>query len=167
MSTKAVDLPTLKILSSMAMLRIERRSTLTPMNGSISPGHGLLCLEVIDRKLRDLAWLGEEMWLIPRSIYTSTTTTASASTRASISPSASPIMTATPASLSKNRNTKSKRRPVRKSIASRLPVRSQATIHRRSQTTVTRNLLPRAANRATYNRHRTFASPNRITRLRN
>jgi hypothetical protein len=55
---------------------------------------------------------------------------------------------------------------VRDSIASRLPARSQATIHCRPRTAIAQRLLPRIANRATFNLNRTYPNPKRNTGLR-
>lgn len=151
----------------MTTVRIERNPTLTPIGGCLSPGHGLLCVELVDRRLEDLIRLGEDKWSLPRPFYTITAaTTAIPSTRTTISPYTSPITTATPPLPSEKGNTKDKRRPGLNGIASRLPVRSQATIHRRPHPAIARNLLPRTANRATYNRNRPWANRNPATWLR-
>lgn len=184
------DLRPEKTLSSTATMRIDRKSTLTPISGCLSPGHGLLCVELVDRRLEDLITLGENERSVLRSFYATTAatttavTTAVPSTRTTISPHASPITTiipplpfdisphASPIGTAASplpfriRNTKRKRRPVCNNIASRLPVRSQATIHRRPHTTIARNLLPRTANRATYNRQRAWANLDHTPHLR-
>ena len=177
-------------LSSTATMRIERKSTLTPISGCLSPDHGLLCVELVDRRLENLITLGEDERSVLRSFYATTTatttaaTTAVPSTRTTLSPHASPITTITPPlpfDISPHaspittaasplpfeiRNTKRKRRPVYNNIASRLPVRSQATVHRQPHTAISRNLLPRTANRATYNRQRAWANLKSTPRLR-
>ncbi len=145
-------------------MRIERKSTLTPVSGCLSPG--LLCVEVVDRKLNDLIALGEHIWSTPRSFLLmhsngTAATTALPSTRVSTTPYASPITTAASSLPSSDRIVKKReriyhhRQEVRDSIASRLPARSQATTHRRPHTAIARHLAPRTANRATYNRART------------
>lgn len=129
------------------MMRIERKSTLTPVSGCLSPG--LLCVEVVDRKLNDHIALGENLrTILSCDSDLSAATTAIASTRVStISPTSSD-----------NRVSK-KQKPryphcqeIRDSIASRLPARSQSTIHRRLRTAIAQHLPPRTANRATYKR---------------
>ena len=145
------------------MLRIERTSTLTPISGCFSSGNGLLCVEMVDRRFNDLIKLGEDGWSVPcSSCATTVATTVIPSPTTTISPYVPPIMTATPPPLpSEKRSIKRKRQPVRNDIASRLPVRSQATVHRRPHAAIARNLLPRTVNRVTYDRNRTWAKVNR------
>lgn len=127
-----------------------------------------LYLALNDSKLNDYIALGEGQWSNPHSFYvvhsdgsiSSTVTTAIPSMRISPAFLVSPIPTAVPPLPSDNRVSKKRKRPypcrqeVHSSIASRLPTRSQATIHRRLHTVVARRLLPRTANQATYNRNR-------------
>ena len=143
-------------------MRIERKPTLTPISGWVSPG--LLCVDVVDRKLKDHIALGKDGLPVPLpfhltqsdSRYISAATTAIPSTRVSIT--ASPSATAAPSS-SSNRIAKWKRpsyhhREVGNSIASRLPARSRATSHRRLRTAIAQRLPSRTVNRATYKRNR-------------
>ena len=150
------------------MTRIERKSTLTPVSGHVSPG--LLCVEVVNRKLNDYL-AGENACSISQSshlmhsdssILSTTTTTIIAFTRVStVSPTAAVVL---PLSFDSRVAKKQKRRPLHclelcDSIASRLPVRSQATMHRRLLTAIARNLPPRTTNRATHHRTRTWTKP--------
>ena len=145
-----------------SIMRIERRSTLTPVSGYIPPG--LLCVEVVDRKLNDLIAVREHTWSLPPYVHLmhsdgsdiSVATTAIPSTRVSIATS-STITSASPSPSSDSATRKRKRlyphrQEVRNSIASRLPVRSEATIHRRLPTAVSQRLLPRTVNQATFSR---------------
>lgn len=153
------------------MIQIERKSTLTPVSGYVSPG--LLCVEVVDRKLKDYVALGENAWSIAYSSHlmhsdsssiSTTTTTTIASTRVS---TVSPTATVAPSLSFDSRVVKKRKRrhlhcqEVCDSIASRLPVRSQATIHRRLRTAIAWHLLPRTTNRATHHRTRTWANADR------
>ena len=144
-------------------MRIERKSTLTPISGCLSPG--LLCVEVVDRKLRDYIALGEAAWSCFHSTHSdsgniTTATTVIPSSRQSISPHVSSITTLSSPHPG-NRIVKKLERPyrhgqgIRDSIASRLPARSRATIHRRRHSVIARDLPPRTVNRATYRRNRT------------
>ena len=157
-------------------VEIEKKSSLTPVSGCVSPGLGLLCVEAVDRKLKDLIAVGE--WSIPRNVHLvrldsqndSRTTTAIVSARVSIATSPT-IAAASPLSFSNAATSKHKqlhhhRQEIRDSIASRLPVRSQATIHRRLHTAIARRLLPRNANRVTLSRCRHWANPKRSISLR-
>ena len=138
-------------------LKIERKSTLTPVGGCYSPY--ILCVELVDWRLNKYLELGENAWSLsdPYESDTSVPTTV----LASVHSHASPATTAAVDLLFSDRNTvKRKRRyrqrqDVRDSIASRLPARSQATTHRRLRTAIARRLPPRVANRATYHRDRT------------
>ncbi len=152
-------------------MRIGKKSTLTPVSGCISPG--LLCVEVVNRKLNDhIIALGEDVLPVPRlmhsdSSYISAATTTIPTTRAS--KTASPCTTAAP-SLSGNQIAKRKRpyhhrREIGDSIASRLPARSQATTHRRLRAAIAQHLPPRTVNQATYKRNRNWAKSNRNTGL--
>ncbi len=159
------------------MTRIEKKSTLTPVSGYVSPG--LLCVEVVDRKLRDYVALGKNTGSIAYSSHlmhsdsssiSTTTTTLLASSRVStVSPTATVVP---PLSFDTRVAKKQKRRDLhclelRNSIASRLPVRSQATVHRRLCTAIARNLPPRTTNRATQHRTRTWANADRNQGSRN
>ena len=151
-------------LMVQTMIRIERKSTLTPVSGCVSPG--LLCVEVVDRKLKDYIALGDFSFLMHSDgDDISVATTAVPSTRV---PTVSPTTTAAPSLPCGNRiSTKRKRRQkIRDSIGSRLPARSRTTTHRRLHTIVARHLPPRTANPATYNRTRTRTNSNRNTRLK-
>lgn len=153
---------------------IERKSTLTPVSGCISPA--LLCfeivLEIVDRRLNDLIALGEDTRSISCSFdpILSATTTAIPSTRLSIT--TSPTTIAAPSLPSSNRADGKRKRlyhhrqEVPNSIASRLPARSQATIHRRFSTAIARHLPPRIANPATYNRSSKWINRNPNTGYR-
>ena len=150
-------------------MKIELVSTIIPTTGEIRPG--ILCLEfiaeMVDRRLEELAKLGEDEWPIIRSCYPSTTTTtAIASPRSFFNPYASPIVTQIPPSPFEKRYPKSQRRPICNHIANRLLVRLQATIHRRSHTTIAWSLSPGAADRATYNRKRKWTNLTRTPQLR-
>ena len=140
-------------------MEIERMSSLTPVSGCLSPYP--LCVEVVDRKLNDLIAVGEHTWSIPRDVHLlhsggSVATTAIISTTVSIATSST--MTAALPSPSCNSATSKRQQPchhrreVRDSIASRLPVRSQATRHRRLRTAIAQQILPRTVNRATLSR---------------
>ena len=150
-------------------IETQRKFTLSPASGYASPR--VLCVAVVDRKLNDYIELGVDEWSLPISGHLSPVTTITPSTRVSVPPFASPTTTAAPSIPPKSRVAKkqkrlcSHRRKVRNSVASRLPARSQATFHRRFHTAVARKLLPRMANRATYNRNRTWARLNRSTEL--
>lgn len=157
-------------------MHIEKKPTLTPVSGCVSSG--LLCIEVVDRKLNDLIAMGEHTWSVPRFVHLihsdgsdiSVATTAIASTRLSVVTSST--MTAAPPSPSSNSAINKRkqlyhhRQEVRDSIASHLPVRSRAIIHRRLHAAITRHLLPRAINKVTFSRVRHWANPKRSIRLR-
>ena len=144
-------------------MQIEKKSSLTPVSGCVPPG--LLCVEVVDRKLNDLIAMGT--WSIPRYVQlmhsdssdiSVATTVIASSTITAVSPSPSRNST-----INKRKQLYYHRQEVRDSIASRLPVRSQATSHRRRlHTFIARHLLPRTVNRATFSR----ADPKRSIRLR-
>ena len=161
-----VPTPTMDLSLTVQM---RRKFTLTPVSGCASPR--ALCAGVVDRKLNDYIELGVDEWSLPIFGCLSPATTINPSTRVSVTPSASPTTTAPLSLPPKNRTAEkqkrlySHRQEVRNSIASRLPARSQATFRRRFHTAVARNLLPRTANRATYNRNRTRANQNRCTEL--
>ena len=163
-----VPTPTKDLSSTVKM---QRKFTLSPMSGYASPRE--LCVGVVDRKLNDYIELGMDEWSLPISGHLSPVTTITPSTRVSVTPFASPTTTAAPSIPPRNRVAKiqerlySHRREFRNSVASRLPARSQATFHRRFHTAVARKLLPRMANRATYNRNRTWARLNRRLAVQN
>ena len=138
----------------------------TPISGDVAPSLlcSEICAQVVDRKLNDLIKLGEDEWPSLHSCYASTTTTTViASPRTPNSPYASLSSTATSPLPFEIKNTKSQRQSACNNIANRLPVRSQATIHRQNHTSIAYNLSPRAASRATYNRKSTWANLNRTT----
>ena len=141
-------------------VEMQRKFTLSPASGYASPR--VLCVAVVDRKLNDYIELGVDEWSLPISGHLSPVTTITPSTRVSVTPFISPTTTAAPSIPPKKY---SHRREFRNSVASRLPARSQATFHRRFHTAVARKPLPRMANRATYNRNRTWARLNRSTEL--
>ena len=159
-----VSTPTKNLSSTVEM---QRKFTLSPVSGYASPR--ALCVGVVNRKLNDYIELGVDEWSLPISDRLSPASTVIPSTRVSVTPFASPTTTAALALPPKTRVSKkqkrlfSHRRGVCNSVASRLPARSQATFHRRFHTAVARKLLPRTANRATYNRNRTWARLNRST----
>ena len=153
-------------------MRIERKPMLSPASGSLSPG--LLCVEVVDRKLNAYIALGHEVWSLPHCFVHQQHSTGSVSIAATVAvpsttkmstPITSPVTATAPISRSGNRVAKTRfephhqqRQEVHGSIASRLPARSPATVHRQLRTAIARRLPPRTANRATYRRSRALAN---------
>ena len=153
------------------MTEIEVHSSLTPVSGDM-PSYPL-CVEIVDRKIIDyIASRNDSPSSFHKAKFNgsdlSAVTTTVPCSRRSRSP---PVNTTVPCSPpSGNRVTKRpKRRHVQEffeSIASRLPARSKATIHRRPHASIAQNLVPRKANRATSNRLRVQAKSNRHTALK-
>ena len=154
------------------MMLIERKSTLTPVSGCVSPGLGLLCVEVVDWKLNHHIALGENAWSAPYTfrLMHSDSSDISVATTVIVSPrisTTSPAATTALSSPSGHRVVRKQERPcpyrqeVRDSIASRLPARSQGTSYRRLRTAIAQHLSPRKVNRATYKRNHIWANPNR------
>lgn len=144
-------------MCSTAIMRIEKKSSLTSVSGCISPA--LFCVEVVDRKLKNHIALGEDVSSVPHSFRLMHSDSSDISVATTIiffirvSMTASPNTTAAPSS-SGNRIAKRKRpyrnrREVDDCIASRLPARSRATMHRRFRTAIGLHFPPRTMNRAT------------------
>lgn len=140
-------------------MKLIRRCTLSPRNGVATSSP--LCVEMVDRKLNDFIATGMHS-SVDRFYVTfsggdsdaaSTITMATLSTTTAASQSPVSIPATQHRKIAKYKRFQSQGR---EGIANRLPVRSQATMHRLYHTPIGQHLRPRAANPATRQRVHAF-----------